>query len=121
MAGKFKKNIHIAKKQKLQSVKTRIRQYPKQYSTPKYLIFIKTMLEAGWDVKLYVAKVSKYVFIIRDDVVFKIRFSNHKPLLFKEEESDCDFYVGISHKQVSTTEQLIKKLDAKLRCNYGDK
>ncbi|MCK5061741.1 hypothetical protein KAR28_04270 [Candidatus Parcubacteria bacterium] len=79
------------------------------------------MLEAGWDVKLYVAKVSKYVFIIRDDVVFKIRFSNHKPLLFKEEESDCDFYVGISHKQVSTTEQLIKKLDAKLRCNYGDK
>jgi len=107
---RFKKNIHKAKKCKLPSIKTLIRQYPKKYPTPKYLLFIKTMLEHGWIVKIYIAKVSKYVFIIKDEEVFKIRFSNHKPLLYKEEEEDCDYYVGISNKQMTTTEELIIKL-----------
>ena len=88
-----------------------IENYPKPYAPAKYLIFIKTMIENGWMVKLYVAnKVSKYVFISKGDEVYKIRFSNHKPLLNKEAEDDCDFYVGISNMQVSTTEQIIKKI-----------
>lgn len=108
---KFKKNIHIAKDCRIEKINKMIENYPKPYQPAKYLIFIKTMLENGWRVKLYVAnKVSKYVFIIKGEQVFKIRFSNHKPLYQKEMEDDCDYYVGISHKQVSTTEQIIKKL-----------
>lgn len=104
----FKKNFHLAKKYDLKRVEAMIENYPKQYAPPKYLIFIKTMLENGWKVKVYVAnKVSKYVFIFKGDEIKKIRFSNHKPLYQKEEESDCDYYVGISHKQVSTTEELM--------------
>ena len=106
---KFKKNIHLAKTCRLQSINTQIKQYPKKYPTPKYLLFIKQMLESGWRVKLYVAnQVSKYVFIIKGDDVFKIRFSNHKPKFWKEIESDCDFYVGVSHTQISTTDQILK-------------
>jgi hypothetical protein len=107
----FKKNLHIAKEYKLKKIIKMIENYPKEYATPKYLIFMKTMLENGWHVKLYVAnKVSKYVFIIKGNDIFKIRFSNHMPLYYKEIENDCDFYVGISHKQISTTEQVIKKI-----------
>lgn len=109
---KFKKNLHIAKKCNLKKINSAIKNYPKQFPTPKYLLFIKQMLENGWQVKLYVAnKVSKYVFIIKGDDVFKIRFSNHKPIYGKELENDCDYYVGVSHTQVSTTEQIIKILN----------
>jgi hypothetical protein len=87
-----------------------IKNYPKQYQTPKYLLFIKEMLANGYQVKVYIARVSKYIFLVKNDQITKIRFSNHRPLYEKEEENDCDYYVGISHKQVSTTEQLIKKL-----------
>ena len=107
---KFKKNIHISKWYCLNAIKRQIRRYPKKYATPKYLQFCKKMLENGWKVKIYTAKVSKYVFIIKRDRVYKIRFSNHRPLLFKEEEEDCDYYVGISNKQMTTTEELIIKL-----------
>lgn len=110
---KFKKNLHIAKPCRLEKINKMIEHYPKPYAPAKYLIFIKAMLEAGWKVKIYVAnKVSKYVFIIKGDTIYKIRFSNHKPLYGKELENDCDFYVGISHKQVTTTEELLKKLNA---------
>lgn len=105
----FKANMHLAKNWKLGKVVGMIANYPAKYETPKYLLFIKKMLENGWQVKVYVARVSKYIFIIKDNEVFKIRFSNHKPLYDKEVESDCDFYVGISHKQVITTEELIKR------------
>ena len=104
----FKKNFHLARKVNLKKVNAMIENYPKKFQTPKYLIFVKTMLENGWKVKIYVAnKVSKYVFIFRENEIKKIRFSNHKPLYQKEEENDCDYYVGISHKQVSTTEELM--------------
>lgn len=107
---KFKKNYHLAKHCRLKKINNLIEFYPKQYPTPKYLLFIKTMIELGWEVKLYKAGVSKYVYVVKDDIIYKIRFSNHKPLYYKELENDCDFYVGISHKQVSTTEAIIKKI-----------
>lgn len=106
----FKYNLHVARKVKLKNLLEWIENYPKKYATPKYYLFMKTMLERGWIVKLHEVRVSKYVFVIKDDLVYKIRFSNHKPLFAREIENDCDYYVGISHNQVSTTEQIIKKL-----------
>lgn len=106
----FKKNYHLARNCRMKSVKKQIDVYPEQYPTPKYLIFIRDMILRGWAVKIYKARVSKYVFVSRGEHLFKIRFSNHKPLVSREDEKDCDFYVGISNRQVSTTEQIMAKL-----------
>lgn len=106
----FRKNFHIAKEIDLFRIDRKIDNYPGHFSTPKYLTFMKKMLSEGWRVKLYEVGRSKYVFVFKDKLLFKIRFSNHKPIYQKEVESDCDFYVGISHKQVSTTEEIIKKI-----------
>ena len=106
----FKKNLHLAKKFSLGKTEGMITNYPKQYSTPKYLIFIREMIKSGYTVKVYKAGVSKYVFIIKGDEIYKIRFSNHKPLYMKEIENDCDFYVGVSNTSVHTTEQIMTKI-----------
>lgn len=113
MSKKFHKNYHVAKSCSWSSVLKLIKNYPKQYSTPKYLLFIRDMIESGWEVKLHEVRVSKYVFISKGAVTFKIRFSNHKPILSKELEEDCDFYVGVSHKQVSTTQQIMEAVKEK--------
>jgi hypothetical protein len=107
---KFKKNLHLAKRITSQKINREIKNYPKQYPTPKYLLFIKQMIDSGWMVKLYKAGVSKYVFLIKGNDIFKIRFSNHLPLYYKEVESDCDYYVGVSHLQCSTTEQILNEI-----------
>lgn len=107
---KFKINYHKAKKYTLAKTEELIRNYNKKFPTPKYLLFIKHMLENGWSVKVYVSGVSKYVFVVNGEEIHKIRFSNHKPIYAREVQEDCDFYVGISHKQVSTTAQIIKKI-----------
>ena len=109
----FKKNFHIARRCRIEKIEKLITNYPKQYSTPKYLLFIKTFLESGWKVKPYEVKVSKYVFVFNDKEIYKIRFSNHKPIYAKEIENDCDFYVGISHTAVHTTDQIIQKIITK--------
>lgn len=68
----FKKNLHLAKDLTIQKINRLIKHYPKQFSTPKYLIFAKTMYHAGWKIRLYVAnKVSKYIFIKKDDQFLK--------------------------------------------------
>lgn len=113
------KNYHIAKTCRLKQISQRIENYNKQYPTPKYLQFIKTMLEHGWSVKLYVAGVSKYVFVEKDQHIYKIRFSNHKPIYQREIENDCDFYVGISHKTVHKTEEIVNILQEKLNQKHG--
>lgn len=87
-----------------------IETYDPRYKPPKYFEFIKTMILNGWTVKLYTAGVSKYIFVIKGMHIYKIRFSNHKPIREKELENDCDFYVGITHLQASTTEQVIEKI-----------
>jgi hypothetical protein len=99
----------------LANVDKQIEDYPKTrgYKAPKYLLFIKTLLEAGWSVRLYEGGkrgVSKYIFVKKNEHIYKIRFSNHLPIKSKEENGDCDFYVGVSHHQTSTTEDIIKKL-----------
>lgn len=87
-----------------------IAKYPKQYTPPKYMFFMLDMLRDGWEVKLYTARVSKYVFVKKGELFYKIRFSNHKPRHDRETERDCDFYVGVSHFQVSTTEKILEEL-----------
>ena len=83
------------------------------YSIPKWIFFCETLIDKGWDCNLYDAKatVSKYVYISKGKLNFKIRFSNHMPNKNKQQESDSDFYVGISHNGVITTEDLIKKIE----------
>lgn len=110
MNKKFRKNFHIAKRLNLNKVKETIANYPSQYPTPKYLTFIRNMLEDGWAVKLYTSGVSKYVFCLKGEHLYKVRFSNHKPRVDKELEEDCDFYVGISNLAVNTTEEIEKIL-----------
>jgi hypothetical protein len=107
---KTKINYHKAKKHTLTLVNQLIDDYPKKYSTPKWLLFTKQMIEDGWKVRIYQARVSKYIFITKADFIFKIRFSNHKPIYQKEMENDCDFYVGVSHTNVYTTDQIIEKI-----------
>lgn len=113
----FKVNYHLARKCKLDKIKKEIEEYPARYGyqPPKYLLFIRDMLERGWGVSLYKGGqrgISKYVFLRKGTHFYKVRFSNHRPIYNKEVTNDCDFYVGISHTQVSTTEDIIKKLDA---------
>lgn len=113
MNALFKRNLHIARRIKLNGVNKEIENYPKQYQTPKYLLFIKTMIENGSKVKIYKAGVSKYVFVITDTDTYKIRFSNHRPIFSKEIEEDCDFYVGVSHRNCQTTEEIINIIQYK--------
>lgn len=108
----FRYNYHIAKPWSLKKVNSMIENYPKQYSVAKYLLFMKTMLERGWVVKIYKAGVSKYVFVEKGNTLYKVRFSNHKPLYGREVADDCDFYIGVSHTQISTTEQILSKLES---------
>jgi len=106
---RFKKNLHKARACRLETIANKIRHYPKQYEKPKYLLFILRMLREGWTVKLYVAnKVSKYVFVYKGDKIYKIRFSNHKPIIAKELDNDCDFYAGRSNLKVMKTEEIAK-------------
>lgn len=108
----FKKNFHLAKKCYPDKVAKKISSYSKsQYEAPKYLKFILRMLREGWRVKLYIprgSKISKYVFVYNDVVIYKIRFSNHKPIIQRELDNDCDFYAGISNMHVMTTETIAK-------------
>ena len=118
----FRYNYHKAKKQNLSRIEEQVKNYYNHYGyeAPKYLHFIKDHLEQGYGVKLYLGGkrgVSKYVFVENDTHLIKVRFSNHKPIKDYEEKEDCDFYVGISHKQVSTTAQILEKLTNNLQCS----
>ncbi len=84
---------------------------------PKWIQFCQSMLTKGWKISLYRAKttVSKYLYVRKDTYnrtkIFKIRFSNHKANWRKENDRDCDFYVGMGNKGVITTEYLIDLLN----------
>lgn len=108
--SKFRINYHVAKEINRLRLDRMIERYPNQYPTPKYMTFMHEMLKEGWEVKLHTVKHSKYIFVTKGDLIFKIRFSNHKPAYTRQKNNDSDFYVGISHKQVHTTDQIIKKI-----------
>lgn len=82
------------------------------YPIPKWIIFSEIMLDDGWEVYLYRAKstVSKYIFIVKNNLSLKIRFSNHRPNFHREMQNDCDYFVGVGHTGVITTEKVIDKI-----------
>ena len=84
----------------------------KGYAKQKWIIFCEELLLEGYSVKLYEAKntFSKYVTVIKDKKQFKVRFSNHKPIYQREIKKDCDFFVGVTHTGVRTTEDALAKI-----------
>lgn len=75
------------------------------YSKPKWVEFCEIAIRRGLAVYLYEAihTASKYVTLRRDGKSFKVRFSNHKPILASEAGGDCDFFVGVTNRTVTTT------------------
>jgi len=102
-----------AEKYDLEKVKYEIDNYPSQYPTPKWLLFVQSLLLTGWIVGVHKAETthSKYVYIRKDKKRYKIRFSNHRPSKKKELYGDADFYVGISNLNVTTTEQVLQEIN----------
>lgn len=80
------------------------------YSIQKWVWFCGVMLEKGFSVTLYEAKFtkSKYVTVSDGKRNFKIRFSDHKPIPDRERKKDCDFFVGVTNKTVTNSEQALK-------------
>lgn len=80
------------------------------YGKARWIEFCERMLAAGFEVSLYEARftVSKYVTVSRDGRTFKVRFSNHKPIRSRELKRDCDFFVGITHTGVRTTDMAVE-------------
>jgi len=105
----MRKNIHRSKPVNQRWVNKKVKSFFK-YPTPKYIEFIDEMLNHGYEVKLLEVKVSKYIFVCKDEVWTKVRFSNHRPNKWREKEEDCDYFVGISHFQVSTWKQVVSKV-----------
>lgn len=70
-----------------------------RFGKQKWIIFAETLILRGYIVILYEARqsFSKYLTVVKGGKSFKVRFSNHKPLIQKEREKDCDFFVGKSN------------------------
>lgn len=80
------------------------------FSKPRWITFCEDMMQRGFQVKLYEAKrtVSKYVTVIGPcGREFKVRFSDHKPIMRREVEGDCDFFVGVTNLGVTNTTHAI--------------
>lgn len=70
-----------------------------------WIRFCDFMLDKGFKVELYEAQRtnSKYVTVSKGAKSFKVRFSNHKPILQRELNGDCDFFVGVNNTHTTTT------------------
>lgn len=81
------------------------------YPPSKWLQFAEMFLELGYEVKMHEAQkgVSKYLKVKWGDLkTYQVRFSNHKPNKSREENGDCDFFVGRTHFGTTTTAQAIE-------------
>ena len=94
----------------LEYLKTRV---SKEFGKQKWITFCETLIGEGFSLSLYEAKktYSKYI-TVRDNLQplkpFRVRFSNHKPTFKKENQKDCDFYVGVGNNGTYTTEDALK-------------
>lgn len=79
----------------------------------KWILFCEQLLARGYHVVVYEAKTtrSKYVYVVRGQRQFKVRFSNHRPSFDRQIQSDSDFYVGVSHGLVTTTDDALKAVE----------
>lgn len=82
----------------------------KKYGKQKWIIFAEELLNSGFEVQLYEARktFSKYLTVKRGDRQYKVRFSNHKPIFRRELNKDCDFFVGVTNFEVTTTKQALQ-------------
>ena len=79
------------------------------YLKPKWIQFCEEMVGYGLEVFLYEAKRtrSKYVRVVDGKYQYRIRFSDHKPILQRELENDCDFFVGKTNLRTTNTDMAI--------------
>lgn len=81
----------------------------------KWIEFCFVLLEKGYCVWVTesLSTKSKYVYIaetVRGNR-YKVRFSDHRPNKWAEQQNDCDFYVGIGHRGTNTTLGAIRSVD----------
>ncbi len=90
----------------LEMLKSRISE---KYGKAKWIEFCEILLKQGYKLKLYEAKYtySKYIMIFKGNKSYKVRFSDHKPILQKELDNDCDFFVGVSNLGITTTKDAL--------------
>jgi hypothetical protein len=82
----------------------------RRYTVPQWLNFGTFFLALGYVVHVHQAKttVSRYVTVCAGPQQFRVRFSDHRPARVRQEAGDCDFYVGHSHGEVTTTSEAIR-------------
>ncbi|MBB4235076.1 hypothetical protein [Rhizobium esperanzae] len=80
------------------------------YGKPRWVEFCEVALRRGLDVYLYEAKrtFSKYITLRMGGLAFKVRFSDHKPIPAREARNDCDFFVGVTNTNVTTTGDAVR-------------
>lgn len=85
-----------------------------EFKIQKWISFSEKLLEMGLDIYLYEAKktASKYITIQYKNKIYRVRFSDHKPIKQREEKMDCDFFVGVNNNSVKTTEDALVAVQA---------
>lgn len=73
----------------------------KTFGKQKWIIFSETLLKEGYNLSMYEAKrtLSKYITINGE---YTVRISNHAPNKQREENKDCDFFVGHTNFGIRT-------------------
>jgi len=87
------------------------------FGKQKWVEFCEVLLNEGFTLTLYEARqtYSKYITVVKPGSrkkSFKVRFSNHKPNRHRELAGDCDFFVGVTHLGVTTSQQALKAVFA---------
>lgn len=88
------------------------------YPKSKWIYFCEELLRLGFAAELYEARQtkSKYITVRQEgdwSRSFKVRFSDHKPIHYREMAGDCDFFVGHTHTGIRNTHDAINAV-----CNY---
>lgn len=83
----------------------------KGYKKQKWVEYCEKMMSLGYVLYLYEARktFSKYITVTQPGChqQFKVRFSNHKPIKYREISGDCNFFVGVTNLGITTTKDAI--------------
>lgn len=88
------------------------------YGKAKWIEFCEALLAAGFKLSLYEARrtFSKYITVSDGRESYKVRFSNHRPIKSRELQGDCDFFVGVTHTGVRTTDDALEAISEHFGC-----